>query len=253
MPSALKRALDDAAVAWLFLTRVPVPWVISRVDERMARAGPWFPLVGALVGLIGAAAFALGAILWGAVVGALVAVAATTLLTGGFHEDGLADTFDGLGGGASREQALSIMRDSRIGTFGALALGLVTALRVAALAALGGHAVAALVGAHALGRYSSLPLVRWLPYARSDGGTAGVLAGGVAPCGLWAATGFALALTAVLWGVAAFAVWAAAAVMTLLWGAWLQRRLGGVTGDGLGATNQCVETVSYLALAALAV
>ncbi len=252
MASAAKEALDDAAVAWLFLTRVPLPWASSRVDERMARASPWFPVVGAVVGLAGAAAYALGTLLWGDLTGALLAVAATALLTGAFHEDGLADTFDGLGGGTTREQALSIMRDSRIGTFGALALGLVTALRVTALAALGAHAAPALVGAHALARYSSLPLIRRLPDARSDGGAAAPFAAGAAPRGFWAAAGFTAVVTAVLWGGGAVLVWAAAAAVTLLLGAWLQRRLGGITGDGLGATNQLVETAAYLALAALA-
>ncbi len=252
MPSAAREALDDAAVAWLFLTRVPVPWVISRVEERMARASAWFPVVGAVVGVVGAAVFALGASLWGPVVGALTAVAATALLTGAFHEDGLADTFDGLGGGASPEQALSIMRDSRIGTFGALALGLVTALRVAALAALGAQAPAALVGAHALGRYSSLPLIRWLPYARSDGGAGEAFAAGAGRGGFRAATAFALVLTGLLWGTSAVMVWAAGVAVTLCAGVWLRRRLGGTTGDGLGATNQLVETAAYLALAAVA-
>jgi len=253
MASVAKEAVDDAAVAWILLTRVPVPWRIARVDERMARACPWFPAVGAVVGLVGAAAFALGASLWGPVVGALLAAAATALATGAFHEDGLADTFDGLGGGPGCEQALAIMRDSRIGTFGALALGLVTALRVAGLAALGGQAPAALVGAHALARYSSLPLIRWLPDARSRAGAAAPFAGDIAPAGFWAATGFTLVLTAGLWGAVAVTAWVVAAAVILLLGAWLQRRLGGMTGDGLGATNQLVETAAYLVLAAIAI
>lgn len=240
----------DAATAVLFLTRVPVPWTVPGVEDRLARSTPWFPVVGAAVGAVGALAWWAGAGLWGPVIGALLAVAATVVLTGAFHEDGLADTFDGLGGTPDRARALEIMKDSRLGTYGAVALGLALAGRVAALAALGPAAPAALVGAHALARFSSLPLIHQLPYARADGGTGKPFAGGVSDRGLVAAALFTGLLTLSLWGVAAPGAWLAAAAIVLLLAAWFRRRLGGITGDTLGAANQGVELAVYLALLA---
>jgi len=240
----------DAATAVLFLTRVPVPWIVPDVQDRLARSTPWFPVVGMAVGAAGAVVWWAGAGLWGPLIGALLAVAATALLTGAFHEDGLADTFDGLGGTPDRERALAIMKDSRLGTYGAVALGLVLAGRVAALAALGPAAPAALVGAHALARFSSLPLIRQLPYARADGGTGKSFAGGVSDRGLGAAALFTGLLTLSLWAGAALSAWLAAAAIVLVLAAWFRRRLGGITGDTLGAANQGVELAVYLALLA---
>ena len=246
----MRETLNDAATAVLFLTRVPVPWTVPGVDRRLARATPWFPVVGLGVGLAGALGFVVGSDLGGAWIGAIMAVAATVLLTGAFHEDGLADTFDGLGGSPDREGALVIMKDSRLGSYGALALMLTLLGRVAALAALGAQAPAALVGAHVLARFSSLPLIRGLPYARDDGGTARPFAGGVTDRGLAAATGFTALVTLLLLGGRAAGTWVVGAAILLILAAWFRRRLGGITGDALGAANQFVELGVYLVLLA---
>lgn len=245
---SLPAAVHDCATALVFLTRIPVPWQVPDLESRLPRCTPWFPLVGVLVGLLGALAWWLGATAGNALIGAIAAVAATALVTGAFHEDGLADTFDGLGGSADRELALTIMKDSRIGAFGTVALVLTLLARIAALVSLGGAAMAALVGAHALARLSSLPLIRGLPYARADGGTGKPFAGGVSDIGLALAVGATAILTLALWGVTAFGVWLAAAVVVAVTGWWYYRRLGGITGDTLGATNQFVELGVYLAL-----
>lgn len=241
----------DAATALVFLTRIPVPWTIPGIEARLPRSTPWFPVVGALVGLAGAAAWWGAHALWGPLPAAIAAVAATVLVTGAFHEDGLADTFDGLGGSPEREQALAIMKDSRLGTYGALALLLVVLARIIALLLLGGAAPAALIGAHALARFSSLPLIRWLPYARDDGGTGKPFAGGVGMTGLIAAFAFTVVLTGLLWQMQAVVVWLAAAAIVLLLAPWFRRRLQGITGDTLGAANQFVELAALLALAAM--
>jgi adenosylcobinamide-GDP ribazoletransferase len=250
MPDRLADLAHDAATAVLFLTRVPVPWHVPDVEHRLARATAWFPVVGLGVGLAGALAWWAGAALGGPLLGAVAAVAATVLVTGAFHEDGLADTFDGLGGSPERARALEIMKDSRVGTYGALALTLVLLGRIAALAALGGQAAVALVGAHVLARFSSLPLIRWLAYARADGGTGKPFAGGVTPGGLRFGVVFTVAVTLVLWGGGAVTAWLAAAAVVGLLAAWFRRRLGGITGDTLGAANQLAELAAYLALLA---
>lgn len=247
----LPDAVHDVATAMVFLTRIPIPWQVPDLDARLPRCTPWFPLVGVLVGAIGALAWWLGASAGNALIGAIAAVAATALVTGAFHEDGLADTFDGLGGSPGRERALTIMKDSRIGAFGTVALVLVLLARIGALLSLGGAAVAALIGAHALARLSSLPLIRWLPYARADGGTGKPFAGGVSDIGLAVAVGATALLTLVLWGASALVVWLVVALLVGVTGWWYYRRLGGITGDTLGATNQFVELGCYLALVAM--
>ena len=251
-PDALRGAGHDCATAVVFLTRVPVPWHIPDLEQRLPRATPWFPLVGLGIGAVGALAWALVALLGDPLLAAIAAVAATALVTGAFHEDGLADTWDGLGGSPECERALAIMKDSRIGTYGTLAVVLVVLARIAALSALAGAAVAALLGAHVLARLSSLPLIRALPYARSDGGTGKPFAGGVSRGGLAAAAAFSAAVSLLLWGfIGAVAVWLAGAAVVVVTGWWYYRRLGGITGDTLGATNQLVELAAYLALLAL--
>lgn len=251
MAEGPRAVLDDAATALVFLTRIPVPWTIADVEARLPRSTPWFPVVGALVGAVGALAWWAAHALWGPLPAAIAAVAATVLVTGAFHEDGLADTFDGLGGSPERAPALAIMKDSRLGTYGAIALVLVLVTRIVVLLMLGAAAPAALVGAHALSRFSSLPLIRWLPYARDDSGTGKPFAGGVTARGLAAAVAFTAVLTALLWGAAAVVAWLAGAAIVLLLAAWFRRRLGGITGDTLGAANQFTELAALLALAAL--
>lgn len=251
MSESLRRHLDDAAAAVVFLTRIPVPWTIPDLEQRLPRATTWFPVVGLLVGLVGAAAWMLADAFLGRVLAAVIAVAATALVTGAFHEDGLADTFDGLGGSPDRERALEIMRDSRLGTYGAVALALVLLGRIVALAELHTFAPVALVGAHALARWSSLPLIRALPYARAEGGAGKPFAGGVTETGLAVATAFVAIATLVLWGLQAVGVWLAVVAVGLLLAAWFRRRLGGITGDTLGAVNQFTELTALLVLVAL--
>ncbi|WP_067561224.1 adenosylcobinamide-GDP ribazoletransferase [Halofilum ochraceum] len=250
MSERLPAWAHDAATAVIFLTRLPVPWTVPDVADRIHRCTPWFPAVGVLVGGIGALAWWLAALVWPPVIAAIVAVAVTALATGAFHEDGLADTFDGLGGSPDRERALDIMKDSRVGTYGVTALVLVLAGRVAALTALGGAAPAALIGAHSLARCSSLPPIRWLNYARREGGTGKPFAGGITLNGLIAALAATALLTVVLFGNVAVVTWIAGAVGAGLIVAWSRARLDGITGDTLGAANQIAELAVYLALLA---
>jgi adenosylcobinamide-GDP ribazoletransferase len=246
-------------VALQFLTRLPV---------RLDRFEPgWlndcvrhFPLVGALVGAVGAAVMVVAAQFWPAWIAALLALAATVALTGGFHEDGLADTFDALGGVVPREKALAIMKDSRIGTYGALALGLSLLLRAALLAVLAARpmlgAAAALLASHAFARAAAVGVMVSLPYGGdAEHAKAKPLALAIAPrnfgmalawCGL-----LAIALAAC--GVhlpRLLAATAAAGLAALLMRQWLKRRLGGYTGDGLGATEQLAEVAVLLAFTA---
>ena len=253
-------------LALQFFTRVPVTGPLAAwvgFSPQMLRASAaHLPGIGWLVGTVAALVFAGAG--WGlpGVAGALVAAVlstiATVMLTGAFHEDGLADVADGLGGSANRERALEIMKDSRIGAFGAVALVLALGLKFALLAALAGRgpqaAAVAIVGAHVLSRLMPLFLIRWLPYVGDSGATKSkpladaISPGALAIAAVWTVPAVALLL------VAHDAVHVVAAVLAAVLAAgWMARlfvrRLQGFTGDGLGATQQVCELAIYLALA----
>lgn len=241
---AEERAIFLLAVQ--FLTRLPVrdPGLYS--PARMAAIPRYFPAVGVLTGALIAAVLLGAGLVLPPVVAALVAVAFGLLLTGAFHEDGFADACDGLGGGVTRERALEIMRDSRLGTYGAAGLGLMLAGRVAVLAALplGAVAAAALVAGQALGRASAVVAIAKGRYAR-DHGTAKPVQEGVDRASLWLclATALAVAGLAAVWlPLPALAGGLAGLVAGhLAMRAAYERKLGGYTGDCLGAVQQCSE------------
>lgn len=263
----LSRLVRHFLLAVQFFTRIPVTgrladWV--GFSPAMLRASAaHFPGVGWIVGAAacGVAAVCLSAWAGNAyapMVAAVFCTAASVWLTGGFHEDGLADVADGLGGSADRERALDIMKDSRIGAYGALALVLTLLAKVALLSLLGAHSPAALLaalgGAHVFSRWCPLVLVRSLPHV---GDTARSKSKPLAE----QITGTSLAVAA-LWCVAPMAVvgWAqgpaflvaalTGGLLALLWmRRLLARRLQGFTGDGLGATQQLCELAFYLGAA----
>jgi adenosylcobinamide-GDP ribazoletransferase len=247
--SALVRLGRAAIAAVAFLTRIPVGRLAVDADD-VGRGVLFFPAVGAGVGaLVGLVAELLDTAL-SVYLAAGVAVLVEAVLTGAIHLDALADAADGLGAG-SRERALEIMRDPSVGSFGALALVLDLLLKVGAvsLLALDRDALAALAGAFALGRAAPLALA-WLPYARAGPGSGRALTD--APS--WPRVlGLALAggIAAAAFGWDLFAVVGAAAAGALVVGSLAQRRLGGVTGDVLGAGVE-VSTLGAL-LAAVAV
>jgi adenosylcobinamide-GDP ribazoletransferase len=235
----------SAAIA--FLTRIPTA-APAEADCPLAEAAWAFPLVGAGIGAVAAFVFVAAQLIGlGDWPSALLAVLAGLLLTGALHEDGLADAADGLFGGGNRERRLAIMRDSRHGTFAVLALVLSVSLRAAALAQIGQVVFAglALVVAHA-GSRALLPIVMWaLPPARDDGLGAG--AGRPRPVAIIAAMLIALAISAAALGpgsglvTIAFAAAAAAGAAAIAC-----RRIGGYTGDILGAVQQVGEIAILL-------
>lgn len=267
-------------VSLQFLTRVPVPAWVGYDPAWLNQCVRHFPLAGCCVGAVGVIALFLALALFPPVVAVLVSMIATVWLTGAFHEDGLADTCDGLGGRVSHERALEIMKDSRIGTYGAVGLMLALGLKAAALTALVQIdpllACAALLWSHAASRAAPVWLMWRLPYA-GDAEHAKVkpLATQVAGINVAVATGWVLLLAAVLWCYAGGAMdrdagvgsaaseaadelaWmltgAAVSAGFVVWGAarWLRRRLGGYTGDTLGAVQQVTEIVMLLAWLAL--
>ncbi|CAM3200872.1 cobalamin-5'-phosphate synthase [Paracoccus aminovorans] len=245
----------EAATALVWLTRLPLGRFLPRQAPALARAAWAFPLAGLAValpagGLIWvAAALGLPPLAW-----ALLALAATAWLTGALHEDGLADFADGCGS-PDRARALEIMRDSRVGSYGVIALLLSFGLRAAALAAMApAAAAAALVGAAALSRAGMAAGLAFLPPARPEG--LGRLAGRASAGQALAAAAIGAAVLA--WPAArdgqSAGAWLAAlaccAAAQLVVARSARRRLGGQTGDVLGAMQQAGEIGALLALAA---
>jgi adenosylcobinamide-GDP ribazoletransferase len=248
--------LRGVRAAFTFLTRIPVGgFPYADADWRWSSAH--FPLVGAVVGAIMAATWWLAAPL-GVGPACVLALIASLVVTGGFHEDGLADTADALGGGYDRAKVLAILKDSRIGAFGGLAIASTLLLRAALLLELGALAPAALVATQAASRMPPIWLMAVLPYATADAESksrqinrAGVAQALVAS-GWTVAIGGALVVAGVLPALAALAALAAAVPVAAFLGWRFWRRVGGVTGDFLGATQQVVEAAMLAALVALA-
>jgi adenosylcobinamide-GDP ribazoletransferase len=242
---------SDFVIATAILTRLPVG-ATRTAGGGIAAAGWAFPLVGAGVGALSAVAYfvaqALGLSIAAA---ALLAVLAAVAVTGAFHEDGLADTVDGFGGGRTREAKLAIMRDSRHGTFGILALVLGIGLRAAALAAIGDpiHVGLALIAAHAVSRGALPPLMRLLPPARADGLGAAAGRPSLAVAVVAALLGAAIGVAVLGPGAGGIAVLLTAAALALA-AILARRQVGGYTGDVLGFFQQIGEIMMLLAAAA---
>jgi adenosylcobinamide-GDP ribazoletransferase len=237
------------AIAFGFMTRLPVPHVDVRGGD-LTRASAAFPLVGLVVAATAIAVRHLTGLVWGPVIGTVTAVLSATIVTGAFHEDGLADTADGLWGGWDPEERLRIMRDSRLGTYGTVALIAVFALRLALLAGLSiGTFAVAMVCGHVLGRAAGPVLVTRLP-ALPDSSSAAI-AGRLGPGATAIAALATLVPVALAAGAFAPVLLAVAAVVVLACGALFRRRLGGVTGDAIGATTVLVELAVIAAVAAL--
>ena len=233
-----------------FLTRLPLPFNAPLTPELFGRALGWFPLIGIALGLSAGIIFGiLGGFGIPPLVCAALIVALLVLVTGGLHEDGLADTADGFGGGHTREAKLEIMRDSRVGSYGVLALVLSVGLRVAAIAALPSTwaAIKVLVVAGAMSRAAMVAQSHWQQPARTDGLSATL--GGPAQGATVLALALALGIGLVLIGSKVFMVMAVVAVAT--WGMikLADHQVGGQTGDLLGATQQITEILVLILLA----
>ena len=234
-----------------YFTRLPMPAWTGHGQAQLAGVARYFPAVGWIVGGVAAGVLWLTSLLLPAPLPVILSTAAAMWMTGAFHEDGLADTIDGLGGSANRERALEIMKDSRVGTFGVLALVMTVLIKLAALDAMPVlSACAALVAAHSVSRWCSVVIVWRRQYAGNLlHSRAKPAVPAMTPTQFSMATIFGL-LPAILCGIPAIAAVTVAAI-TLAWLLrWFTSRLGGYTGDTLGATQQLTEISFYLALLA---
>ena len=250
-------------VAVQFLTRIPVPSFKHYDPQWLHQSSRHFPAVGLLVGLLCAGVFWLGSLLFTPLVAAVLSTAFGIKLTGAFHEDGLADSCDGLGGGLTRERTLTIMKDSRLGTYGVLGLVSALLLKISLLASMPiPIAVIALIIGHTASRLLCISLLSLLPYGGEiEHAKAKPMAQQLTPIqGLYSSGWLILAIILVAlifpntiqqiglgqWLLAMILALIATDYMRRL----LRRRLDGYTGDGLGATQQLSEIAIYIGLAA---
>ena len=242
MPNFIRLPL----VAIQFLTRLPVPGKLAASEEDLGRASAFFPLVGIMVAGGAAGVFLLSQYLLPLSVGVLLAIIFAAFITNGFHEDGLADAFDGFGGGWTKERVLEIMRDSRIGTYGTLALIFLVLGKYNFLSLLPPRQIWRwLIVSHAASRWTVLPLAAWMPYARAEG-QGKLVANKIRWSAILIGSITLLATFALLpWKAAAIAL-LATVLVTVLCGLYYHARLKGITGDCLGATNQLTEVALYL-------
>ncbi|WP_080239949.1 adenosylcobinamide-GDP ribazoletransferase [Spirosoma rigui] len=249
--------------ALMFYTRLPVPKHIDHSADALNRSTMFFPLIGWIIGAIGVGTYWLSSVLFPpAYLPILFSMVATVWATGAFHEDGFADVCDGFGGGWNKTQILTIMKDSRLGTYGTIGLGLLLAVKFFALQsmltveAFSPTLVLKYIAAHSLSRLTATTVIRALPYAREDleskakpiaqGITTGQLVVaalfGLAPLlalvaltGIWIYLTFLIPLALVRWRLIGF----------------FRKWLGGYTGDCLGATQQLAEVIIYLSFVSL--
>lgn len=253
----LRHELRLFFIALQFFTRIPIPRWVGFEPDWLHHAARYFPAVGVAVGLATAAAHAASALLWPPLVAALLSTIVGILLTGAFHEDGFADVCDGMGGGYSAERTLEIMKDSRVGAFGAIGIMLMLALKIATLASLPPWlAAAGLLAAHPASRLLSGSLIRLMRYAREEG-KAKPLATRMSRAEFAIAIVFGIAPLALLTGMGwlawqnALLAWMLAMGGTFWMARLFLRRLGGYTGDCLGAVQQVAEALFYLGLLAM--
>ena len=261
--------IDKLADQWrvlctaiMFMTRIPVGRFGSGEARHLTASIQYYPLIGVLVGSAAALVFALASIVLPMSVCVVLTVLAAVLITGGFHEDGLADVADSTGVWTA-ERKLEVMKDSRIGTYGSLALIIALMLSVVSLYEVASSAqgraemvlrmLAVLILAHVLGRWSSLLLLFFTPYAREASANK-VFVEDMTMQHLLVGTLIVLVVTTVCFGVLAHSVWMALLAtlcLSVLARQWFFARIQGVTGDCLGATNKIIEVSVCLCMASV--
>lgn len=243
------RAIWSAA---MFFTRLPLPSLPGLTADDLRRSSTYFPLVGWLIGGVAAGVWWSALKVFSPTVASGLSLAATVILTGAMHEDGLADVCDGFGGGSTKEKILVIMQDSRVGAFGLVGLVLTLGLKWQTVAALPlALAPVILLAGHAASRSASISLMATLDYAREGQSKARALTSRL---------GAARLATTILLGLCPLALlpsrlwWAVLPVLAIriVSASWFRHRIGGYTGDCLGATQQVSELAFLLTVEALA-
>lgn len=243
----MKKEFNIFLNALMYYTQIPVPKNVIFSETTLSKAFRYFPLVGIITGGTGAGCLMLANTVMPYSVSILLAISAMMLLTGGLHEDGIADFFDGFGGGRSKESILRIMRDSHIGTYGVVTLILLIALKYATLTSIPlEQAAIVLVAAHAVSRIFSVLMVRFSSYAREGESKTQHTRLGVDNKSLFIAIIIGIAPLCFIGYRFALIYIAISTIFFILFRLYLHRKIGGFTGDTLGALQQFSELFFYL-------
>jgi len=249
-----RRQVSTFLAAVMFLTRVPVGNAHEFRLEDLASSAIYFPVVGALVGLTGGIALLISYAI-PSFVAVLICMLVTLCITGGLHEDGLADCADGLVGGQDPQRRLEIMKDSRIGTYGTLALWFSLTAKLFLIQSLLAvnvvTAVLSVVVAHSLGRASTVVLLAGLPYVRTGETKSSPFGNKITHTQLAIGLVFPFILSVGLLHLHGLFCLVVASAVAAACGFYFKCKIGGITGDCLGATNQLVELSTYLSLVIL--
>lgn len=261
----LLRELRIFLTALMFFTRIPVGAWIRDPQEFLNQTPRYLPCIGWIVGAVGALTVWLGGLVWTPPLAILTSMTITILLTGAFHEDGFIDVCDGFGGGWTKDDILRIMKDSRVGAFGILGIGLLLAVKFFSLLALPVSLLPfVLITGHSLSRFASASLLHTHIYVREDASSKSKAAAQpLGVTGLMFAGFFGIVPLLILAGIIhsshlqgqgfRILLWSLGIVWFLRWrlGRYFQHKIGGYTGDCLGAVQQVTEAGFYLTLAAL--
>ncbi|MFQ3231402.1 adenosylcobinamide-GDP ribazoletransferase [Reinekea sp.] len=239
--------IRDFLLAVGFFTRIPVPDHPNYSEQAMNNTSYYFPLIGLLVGALNLLVFWLSAQLFSVSIAVVLSLGFSFLLTGGFHEDGWADTFDGLGGAFERSRKLEIMTDSRLGTYGSLALFFILGVKALALIELlSVNVLLVVLVAHGLSRWIAMLTMVFCDYVRVEPNKAKPVAQKISVF-KWFLSGLVLVPAFLFVHFAIFGTLIVASLaVCFIWILILKKQLGGYTGDTLGAIQQSVEVAIYL-------
>ncbi|GAB3519580.1 adenosylcobinamide-GDP ribazoletransferase [Photobacterium alginatilyticum] len=254
--TAVRQQWQIFLIALAFFTRIPIPADTPYSTNRLNQANRYFGIVGIIVGIISAATYLMAVTLFPPALAVALAMICSLLVTGAFHEDGLADVFDGFGGGWEPVKKLEIMKDSRLGTYGAAALVMALGMKWVTLTAIADVApylpALLLVVMHSLSRVCAASLIFSYPYVREDQNSkVKPLANQQSQQDLWVLIATGLIILLLLPLNTALAVVLVLTSTRFLCGKWFEQQLGGYTGDCLGAAQQITELAGYMTLLAL--
>ena len=248
--SLIRNQYELFLIAVGFLTRIPIPKKTDFSEQKLNHASRYFPAVGWLVGIFTAGLFSTFEIAFSKTIAVIFSLLFAILLTGAFHEDGLIDTADGLGGGWSKDQKLEIMKDSRIGTYGAIAIWFSLSLRLIFLTEVDNTFLAFLIS-HRLSRSTATGFLYFSSHVRSDNTTkAKPLAQKQNKMDFLVSQTTGIS-TLILINSHALLLLGSLIAFGSLWGWFLKKQLGGFTGDTLGATQQLSEILIYIMISAI--
>ncbi len=249
----MRREINILFNALLFYSRIRVPRSVVCNEQTLSEAYRYFPLVGIIVGAMGAALLWLSSLVLPPSVSIVMAMAVIMLSTGGFHEDGLADFADGFGAGRDKESILRIMKDSHIGTYGVLTLIAALLLKFCLIESLGGlqDTAIAIIAVQGASRFAAVAMLAATPYVRGERSKATHASLGVSPATIAIAAIIGIAPMFLLGWVAMVASVAVGAIAILLLRSYSLRRIGGCTGDVLGAAQQICELLLYITIIAV--